>query len=85
MTEYSRKLKFINSYKLYFPLAYNPEIDMEPSVCELDSHLTGFTNTLKLATFLNEKKTKISLRKLNSILPVVRSIYLYYILILNPV
>ena len=36
----ARELKFLNFYKLYFPLTYNPEIGSKASVGEPDSHLT---------------------------------------------
>ena len=43
MSIYSRKLKFVNFYKCYFPLTCNPEIDTEPSsMGGSDSHLLGF-------------------------------------------
>ena len=42
MNPYARKLKFVNFYKLDFPLTYNPEIVTEPSVCKFHLHLTFF-------------------------------------------
>ena len=42
MSAYARKLKFVNFYKLYLPLTYNPEIRMQASEGESDSHLTFF-------------------------------------------
>ena len=36
------KLKFVNFYKLDFPLTYHHKIGTETSVGEFDSHLTGF-------------------------------------------
>ena len=42
MSAHDRKIKFVNFYKLNFPLAYNPEIGKEGSVGESHSHLSGF-------------------------------------------
>ena len=42
MSAYVRKFKFVNFYKLYFPLTYNTEIDTDTSADENDSHLAGF-------------------------------------------
>ena len=39
---YIRQVKFVNFYKLYFPLTYKHEIGTGFSVNEFDSHLTGF-------------------------------------------
>ena len=33
----ARQVKFVNLYKLYFPLAFNPEIGREPSIRQFDS------------------------------------------------
>ena len=40
------KLKFVNFYKLNFPLTYNPEIGTEALVSDY-SHLTGFCMYVK--------------------------------------
>ena len=42
MGVYSPKIKFGNLYKFYFSLSYNPEIGIESSVSEADSHFTHF-------------------------------------------
>ena len=39
MKPYILQFKFVNFYKLYFPLAYDPDIGTEPSIYEHDSHL----------------------------------------------
>ena len=42
MCEYARKIKFVNFYKLYFPLTYNPEIGTESSLGKPNLHLAHF-------------------------------------------
>ena len=42
MSVYAFKFKFVNFHKLYFSLAYNPEISTELSVDKQDSHLSTF-------------------------------------------
>ena len=44
----SKKLILSIFIKMYFSLAYNPDNDTEPAVCESDSHLTGFFSTYLL-------------------------------------
>ena len=42
----THKFKFVNFYKLYFPLTYNPEIGTKVSAGESESHLTSFFNLM---------------------------------------
>ena len=42
MSAHARELKFVNFYKLYFLLTYNPEIGAQDAMVEYDSHLTAF-------------------------------------------
>ena len=49
MSACARKPKFVNIYKSYVPLTYNPEIGTEASACESDSEQENekYTKTIK--------------------------------------